>query len=209
MTINNQLLSIGGYAPPVAESSGLKSVQKFEPPELQESAYTATWVKPEGISTIRVQLIGGGASGNSSGKAGGAGGYAEKLIDVTNISSVAVTVGHMVNGHGGQGNATSFGTHCSATGGSATNPNSGNTSGGVGGIGTGGDINIEGGGGSSNHSDGGCAGAVGYFGGGSFGQATSNLGTHPAAYGSGGSGCNNGYGSGAGARGVVLVWEYV
>jgi hypothetical protein len=193
------LVSVGG---------GLQSVQSFAPTEFTGTPLSTTWTRPAGIKTIRVQLIGGGASGNSWGKAGGAGGYSEKIIDVTSISSVAVTVGNRVLAHGNSGIATSFGSHCSATGGLATNPHTGNTSGATGGVGTGGDINIQGGGGSSNHSDGGTPGAVGYFGGGSFGQSTSNLGDHPAAYGSGGSGCNNGYNSGSGARGLVIVWEY-
>ena len=211
-TATHVLTSNGTGVAPTFQAAGggggLQSVQTFAPTEFSTSALSATWTKPSGISTIRVQLIGGGASGNTSGKAGGAGGYSEKIIDVTSITSVTVTVGNRVEGHNNSGIATSFGTHCSATGGLATNPHTSNTSGGTGGVGTGGDINIQGGGGSSNHSDGGSAGAVGYFGGGSFGQATSNLGDHPAAYGSGGSGCNNGYASGSGARGLVIVWEY-
>jgi hypothetical protein len=210
MSINKQPFQVDGFAEAAAGgvAGGLKSVQTFAPTEFSASALSATWTKPEGISTIRVQLIGGGASGSTAGRAGGAGGYAEKIIDVTSIASVSVTVGNRVTGHNSTGIATSFGSHCSATGGLMTNPHTGNTSGATGGVGTGGDINIQGGGGSSNHSNGGSAGAAGYFGGGSFGQATSNLGDHPAAYGSGGSGCNNGYGSGSGARGVVIVWEY-
>lgn len=186
---------------------GLKSVQVFQPAETTAGDLNTTWTRPVGVTKIRVQLCGGGAGGSQSGRGGGAGGYAEKIIDVTSISSVAVTVGGRVLSNT-NGNTTSFGTYLSATGGFTNNPYSANGSGGTGGIGTGGDINSRGGGGSSQHSNGGSAGAASYFGGGSFGQQTSNLGVYPGAHGSGGAGCNNGYDAGAGARGICIVYEY-
>jgi len=216
MTINNQLLSIGGYAPPVAEisRSGLKSVQVFDSSSAHGGAghVTHTWTKPEGVTVIRVQCQGSGASGNTSGKSGGAGGYSEKIIDVTNIVSETVTTGNSESGHNNSGHTSSFGSHLSATGGYNNSSNKSPyaaTDGGYGGSGVGGDINSNGGGGNSAKAgDGGFAGAASYFGGGSSGQNTSNKGTHPQAYGSAGAGCNNGYGSGTGQQGCVIVWEY-
>ena len=216
MTINNQLLSIGGYAPPVAEisRSGLKSVQVFDSSSAHGGAghVTHTWTKPEGVTVIRVQCQGSGASGNTSGKSGGAGGYSEKIIDVTNIVSETVTTGNSESGHNNSGHTSSFVSHLSATGGYNNSNNKSPyaaTDGGYGGSGVGGDINSNGGGGNSAKAgDGGFAGAASYFGGGSSGQNTSNKGTHPQAYGSAGAGCNNGYGSGTGQQGCVIVWEY-
>jgi hypothetical protein len=186
---------------------GLKSIQVFQPSsETSGGDFNGTWTRPSGVTKIHVKLVGGGAGGSQSGRGGGAGGYAEKIIDVTSISSVNVTVGGRVLSNT-NGNSTSFGSYLSATGG-FTNHFSGNGSGGIGGIGSGGDINSRGGGGSSQHSNGGSAGAASYFGGGSFGQQTSNQGVYPGAYGSGGAGCNNGYDAGAGARGICIVYEY-
>ena len=188
---------------------GLKSIQVFQPAETSGTDFTGTWTRPSGVTKIRVQLCGGGSSSAGWAVGGGAGGYAEKFIDVTSIASVNVTVGSRVLASTGTGGrTTSFGSYLSATGGTRTNPYTGNASGGIGGIGTGGDINIRGGDGAGSHSNGGVFGASSYFGGGSFGQATSRIGDYPAAHGSGGAGCNNGYESGSGARGICIVYEY-
>lgn len=101
---------------------------------------SGTWNRPSGVTRILVRLVGGGGGGAAPGPdfgAGGAGGgYSEKLIDVSAISSVSVTVAAGV-AQGVAGQTTSFGSHCSATGGAA--------SGGAPGVGSGGDINLAGG----------------------------------------------------------------
>jgi hypothetical protein len=66
-------------------TSGPRSIQTF---------YTGgTWTRPAGISKVLVQLVGGGGAASSYGESGAAGGFAEKLIDVTNTASATVTVG--------------------------------------------------------------------------------------------------------------------
>lgn len=93
---------------------------------------------------------------------------------------------------------------------------SGTGNGGLGGIGTGGDINIQGGG-----ADGGPAndapyrsymGGVSYFGGGGAGTADnpgSPVNATNGAFGAGGGGSHNGYSAMPNPRsGIVIVWEY-
>lgn len=80
-----------------------------------------TWTRPTGCKAISVELVGAAGSGNGSYDPGGGGGYSRKFIDVTAISSVAVTVGAtgaptLVSGFT-TGGTTSFGAQCSATGG--------------------------------------------------------------------------------------------
>ena len=102
---------------------GLQSVQVFT------TAGTATYTKPSGITKVRIYCTGGGAGGGAgtnswnSGGGGGAGGTSIKLLDVSSISSVTVTVGGggagatSGNNRGGGGGTSSFGSHCTGTGG--------------------------------------------------------------------------------------------
>ena len=98
---------------------GLQSVQVFT------TAGTATYTKPSGITKVRIYCTGGGAGGGAAtnswnaGGGGGAGGTSIKLLDVTSISSVTVTVGAAGagaaaggNNRGGGGGTSSFGSHC-------------------------------------------------------------------------------------------------
>ena len=177
---------------------GLASVQVFEA--------SATWTKPTGIKSVRVQLVGSGAHGSNSGWGGGAGGYSEKFIAVSAISSESVTVGAAPGS--GAGNTSSFGSHCSATGGAQY----ASAHGGYGGDGTGGDINIVGGGGDHSNTGDSGAGGSSYFGGGSPGSSnTTDATLHTyIAHGAGGMGVYNGYtqGSQTTVPGIVIVWEY-
>jgi hypothetical protein len=144
---------------------------------------SGTFTVPTGVTAVKVTVIGGGGGGMSWGPdysgGGGGGGVAVKYItSLTPGSSISVTVG--VAGTGGtyptnsgatSGGTSSFGTYCSATGGSAgggTYPNTG----GAGGTGTNGDINITGGRGGTggNATDGSQFIAIGGAGGGSSGQ---------------------------------------
>jgi len=117
-----------------------------------------------GVRLIKVYVIGGGGGGGGSngasnygagGSGGGGGGTAIKLIDVAVIDSVAVTVGAggaggSGTGDGDTGGTSSFGSHCSATGGEGGVKGNPSTTHGVftygtaGGIGSGGTINMEG-----------------------------------------------------------------
>ena len=135
---------------------------------MQVFTSSGTWNKPSGVKYIKVQVVGGGGGASGHGESGGAGGYSEKIINVQSISSVSVTVAGEVNGtyyRGGasNGNGSSFGSYLSASGGYGANRNN-QHSGGLGGVGSGGDMNIYGGGGNSHHGYS-CPGAASFFGG--------------------------------------------
>lgn len=133
---------------------------------------TGTWSKPAGVRWIRVLVQGGGAGGGGHGECGGAGGFAEKWIDVSSwatSTAVAVTIGGggagtTYNNVSASGGTTSFGAYVSATGGGGSNSSWSHT-GGVAGIGSGGDINLRGGSGSGHNSESGSQGGGSYFGG--------------------------------------------
>lgn len=120
---------------------------------------TSSWTVPPilklGLKKASVEVYGGGGGGGlratSPGAAGGGqGGIAYKIVDLTGVSTVAVTIGAggigaTVDGNtGGAGSTSDFGGFVSATGGT------GGTSGAVaqaatGGVGVGGTLNTTGG----------------------------------------------------------------
>ena len=124
--------------------AGLQSMNVYE------TAGSHTWTKPTGIKKIKVYVTGGGGGGMSGpdndnpGSSGGGGGTAIKIIDVTSISSVSITVGAGGNGvttssgvrYGNGGGTSSFGSHCSATGGGAGYAGNDSRYGGIGGVGS-------------------------------------------------------------------------
>ena len=157
------------------QDAGLISVQVF--------TSNGTWTRPTGITRVRVQLVGGGGGGTGHGEAGGAGGYSERYLDVTSISSVAITIGGGgggVNYHniGGGGGTTSFGPYLSASGGEGAR-NVGGHCGGRPGIGSGGDLNVYGGGGAGHCLHGGGLGGFSYFGGSGIGDGCHNTCSKP------------------------------
>lgn len=203
---------------------------------------SGTWNKPLGARQVLAQVqagggAGGGAltasSGNSSmGGGGGGGGYAETLLDATSLaSSVTVTVGNggtgAVGAVGGNGQSSSFGSHCVASGGIGGDTR-GNSSvphgdvGGNGGVGTVGALLLKGGGGHPCFGSGalGISGNGGnsHMGGGGKGlnTVTSNqeeTGQGGGQYGGGGGGAITSQGGtqvrgGHGAKGVVIVVSY-
>lgn len=142
-----------------------------------------TWTKPSNLkegSRILVHVWGaggcGGQQGTDTGRGGGGGGLAVKYIDETALGATeAITIGVGSEAVAGIGGTTSFGSHCSATGGnSGHNATDNEGSGalyGVGGLGLQGDINRRGGRGGSGYN-----GASTNAGGGGGGSA-------PAPYG--------------------------
>jgi hypothetical protein len=179
---------------------------------------------------------GGGGSGglgasNAAGTGGGgAGGYAEqKILAASLITSESVTIGSggaagsTSGSNGGSGGASSFGAHCSATGGFGSVGVAGATStsapGATGGAGAGGDLNLQGaagcsgsGAGGNPYSTGGSGGAS-QLGGNGFGQggAGSLAGTNAATNSASGAGGATGTAAQPGAiggSGLVIVYEY-
>lgn len=185
------------------------------------------------VRQIRVICVGAGGGARGYGESGGAGGFAEEIIDATSISTVTVTIGSggggsNYYGYGPAGGTTSFGAFLSATGGAGANNNQDHT-GGQGGIGSGGNLNFWGGGGVGHHN---CHtasyhnpghGGASYFGGAQPGTHYTSPTTDPndttydnaSAPGSGGTGSNWYWNGGGyydygfrGKNGIVIVYEY-
>lgn len=89
---------------------------------------------------VDVEVVGGCGSGATTNNyaGGGGGGGARKRISASNIASSEVITSGV--GGGGTGGTSSFGTHCSATGGAGANTPAAN----IGGVGSGGDLNVSG-----------------------------------------------------------------
>jgi hypothetical protein len=123
---------------------------------------SGTFVVPDGVTSIHVELIGAGGNGYLNGGGGGGGGaYAAGTFTVVPGTSYSITVGE-----GGSELATIFGglgvlAGAGSNGGSASNPNVGG--GGAGGTALGGDVNYSGGAGGGGYYT--------YFGGGGGGAA--------------------------------------
>lgn len=198
---------------------------------------SGTWTKPTGLYAVLVKVVGGGGAGGgaqatnsgetSSGSGGGGGGYSEKHILAASLGAtetVTVGAGGTANSGaaGGDGGTTSFGAHLQATGGTggltlAKSSLAGFGAGVAGGIGSDGDVNAAGDASGfcsrGATSLGSSAGGGSALGGGGLGVITSAAGNNGGAYGGGGSGaCNsasqNARSGGAGAAGVVIVYEF-
>ena len=209
-----QFLTTDGSSPSWAAlttRSGIRSMSVF--------TANGTWTRPDFCKNIMVTCVGAGGGGSGYCEAGGAGGMSQRQVDVTNVSSVSVTVGNPgggtnYSGCGGNGNTSSFGSYCSASGGTGANCRQ-QHAGGIGGNGSGGNLNIYGGGGNGHGS---------YWG---FGNHTAGAsfigGTQPsshnqdnyshrhqshAAWGSGGNGAQFGNRGARGREGIVIVQEF-
>ena len=117
---------------------------------MQVFTSSGTYTKSSGVNQIMVRLVAAGGGGSGHCEAGGAGGFSEKIINVSALSTVSVVIGTggtgtYYSGRSGQGSASSFGTFMSATGGDGANQTY-QHAGGLGGIGAGGDVNMYGGG---------------------------------------------------------------
>ncbi len=218
----NGVALTAAFLSPTGDGSGLSGVGGGLQ-SMQVFTASGTWTKPAGITKVKVTVVGGGGGGgdgnggNAPSQGGSAGGTSIKYIDVSAISSETVTIGAAgargIGGVGGNGGTSSFGAHCSATGG---------TGGGVSntstykapGVGSGGDINLKGGVGApgwSSQALGTCAGGASYLSGGDQpGRGTSYYETataYPADFGAGGNGNTNNDGQ-LGGAGIIIVEEY-
>ena len=226
-----------GSATHVLTSNGAGAAPTFQAPAsggfIGYTVYTgnATWLKSTNSPTkvvVEVQGSGGGGGGSyngypNSGGHGGAGGYCRKFIDVSSVTQALIVVGAAGTagahaGAGGAGNTSSWIDTASGgsstvvgaggTGGAASGPSHG--AGGTGGAATGGDINIPGSNGTTSvrgpkTSPGSFLGLTNPITGPLDGSGFDGLGYGAQGIG----GCGNGvYVGGAGAPGVVIVWEY-
>ena len=195
----------------VSAGGGIRSMQSW--------TNNGTWYRPQGVTTIIVTVVGAGGGGSGFCEAGGAGGMSERVIDVTNVSSVNVTCGNPgggtnYSGCGGNGNTSSFGSYCNASGGIGANCSQ-NRCGGYGGNGSGGSLNIYGGGGNGHGSYwafGNHTGGTSFIGGSqpcSHNQSNYayNHQSH-AAWGAGGNGSKHGNRGAGGRNGCVIVQEF-
>ena len=192
-------------------STGIRSMQVW--------TSNGTWSRPSGVKTIMVTVTGAGGGGSGFCESGGAGGTAQRQVDVTNVSSVSVSVGNPgggtnYSGCGGNGNTSSFGSYCSASGGYGANCRQGRA-GGIGGNGSGGNLNVYGGGGNGHgsfHSYGSHSAGAGYFGGSQPASHNQRNYAHRhqshAAWGAGGNGTRQNNRGARGREGVVVVHEF-
>lgn len=188
--------------------------------DIQTFTSSGTWYKPSGCEKVLVKLVGGGGGACGYCESGGAGGYAEKVIMVNDVSAVSVTVGGGGGATGyysgsGSGGTSSFGSYVAATGGYGANNNYSHT-GGIGGYGYKGDLNLYGGDGTGHANHGGHApigqGGSSYFGGSAcVNRNTTSNKLYQGAPGAGAPGgrTNDGGGGAAnGESGLVVVYSY-
>jgi hypothetical protein len=216
--------------PYIAGAGGFHSRQIFT------SGTAATYTKPSNVSTILIEVWGGGGGGGGAlggagalaiGGAGGAGGYASLLVTspsatYTYTVGAGGSAGTAGNNNGGAGGTTTFSaSSLQATGGnggsgSASFTGVGSILGAVGGVGTNGNINSGGAPGSGSVVVSGATavglGTIGgssrYGAGGYITTVTTGAAGGIAAGGSGGISTTSSNAGGAGGAGLIIVWEF-
>jgi hypothetical protein len=203
MFFDQNLIDSSVYVPTTFTATttftGTTTVYGFNPTAIGNGIYVAsttgmsTFTVPSGVKKLFVQLVGGGGNGGGSsagsgfaGSGGGSGGYSQEYIDVSGTSSIVYYVGAATE-------ETRFGpssaVYLRATGGTTAANDS--PQGGAPGVGSGGDLNLNGNGGEA----GGLVNGVGASGPGSyFGGGASSI---PKS----GSSCQNGQNGSHGAGG--------
>lgn len=186
---------------------------------------TGTWYTPPGTTTntvYKITCVGGGGSGGGStgstgaGAGGGGGGAIKYASNIAADIATSVTVGAGGGGVGagsGPGNAggtTTVTSLCVATGGAAGQDNGGDVVGGAGGIGTTGDVLLQGTAGGGGYTVTGVAnlggpGGASALGGGGGSQSHSGTAGGAGNRGGGGGGGGPADGSGSGGAGFVLI----
>ncbi len=187
----------------VAAPGALKSITRLSTPG------SGTYTTPAGVVSILIRAIGGGGGGGKYfGPGGGAGGYAELYV-----ASAAATYSYTV---GAGGAAMADGTSTTIAGITATFGTFGgsgiNSARGVGGLPTGGSINIRGGNpggsGSAASSQFGGMGGASFYGGNGGGGNTQNSSGSAGVFGGGGGGAMNTSGGGDGGGGYIEILEF-
>lgn len=188
-------------------------------PTVQVYTSTSTWVKPSGLAyaVVEVQAAGGGGANatftttTAAGGGGGAGGYAKKMYLASSLAaSVVATIGAAGAANSSAAAAVFSAVSCNG-GAGATAAVDNATFGAVGGIATGGDINITGGAGTYGVGSLGGLGGVSFHGGPAQQVIADTNGNAGAAKGSGGGGAATAGGAktgGSGAGGQIVVWEF-
>lgn len=168
-------------------------------------------------SVFDVEVWGGGGGGGgapsgayASGGAGGGGYSLKRLTGLVPGSTIQVTVGAggalgAAGVAGGVGGTSSFGVHCSATGGGGGKYVSSSSPGVAGGVGVGGDLNIAGDCGECSEATVGGNGGMGARGGGGGVGGFGSAGLAGAAPGGGGGGGDGSFAGGAGGNGAVVI----
>jgi len=180
---------------------------------------SGTYTKTTGVRFVLVQVQGPGGGASGHGESGAAGGYAERVIDISGVNTVGVTI----NGGGGgtyysgaagnSGGSCSFGPYVSASGGHGANRHN-QHNGGLPGVGSGGDLNIYGGAGGGHEQRSSGMGGASFFGGGApsghpqGGNFAHNHQGHAAPGTGGTAGYFSGHRGSDGRPGIIIITEF-